>query len=345
MSLLKRKARGGVLFNLTSNFLQLAHIGQLEESPLVLQEFAELDLDHPQSCTEWLQRNLGDLRRGQYYQGYCSFHPPERVLIREIITPRRLSEPGYLAGILADHARVSTTRDWLVTALSPQDGAPLPTDGNPRHALIFGLPYTAIRRAQELLLDFGIRPRRLEVGTLSLLGSLSRHRLQTGYAHALAVCEIEHTQTRLYIVAKDGVHVLNPLPHGLLSITETAMKELNTPDVFTARRLLESPNEELIAHGRKLTRILSRHFKPAVDHFELKTGHRIDALHCAHLPTALSWLAPALGAAVDLQLVEPDPATLMAEAGIQSPDAPLGPNWLSSLSLVSSLVPPANATS
>lgn len=341
MSLLNRKARSGVLFNLTSNFLQLARIERLDEKPLDLQGFAEMAPDDEQACVKWLEERLGERRRGHYHPGYCGFHPPERVLLREIITPRRLNEPGYLQGLLAEHARLANAREWMVVALNPMDGTRLPPEGNPRHALIFGLPRSAIRRTQERLLALGIRPRRLEVSTLGLLGCLTRHRAQTGYAHAIAVCEIEQTQTRLYIIAKDGVHTLNPLPHGLLSITEAAMKELDAPDAIIARRMLETPSEELIAHSRKLTRVLSRHFKPAVDHFELKTGHRIDALHCTQLPTKLGWLAPALGTAVDLQLIEPDLAALMEEAGLKvSADGePVSPNWLASLSLISELAP------
>ena len=65
---------------------------------------------------------------------------------------------------------------------------------------------------EERLLDLGLRPRSLEVTTLPLLGILSQHIAQTGYRHAVAVCEIERDQTRVYIIAKDGIHTLLPLP-------------------------------------------------------------------------------------------------------------------------------------
>ncbi len=343
MSLFNRKARSGVLYNLTDNFLQLARIVRLDEKPLDMDGFVELPAGDENACENWLTKHFGEKRRGQFHPGYCGFHPSERVMVREIITPKRLSEPGYLHSLLAEHARISNARDWTVAALNPMDGTLLPADGNPRHALLFGVPWSAIRKTQDRLLDYGIRPRRLEVSTLGLLGCLSRHRLQTGYAHAIAVCEIELNQTRLYILAKDGVHVLASLPHGLLSITEAAMKELDAPDIGTARAQLENPPEALREQGRRLTRAISRHFKPAVDHFELKTGHRIDALHCTQLPTKLTWLAEALGAAVDLILIEPDILNLFAEGGLKvSADGePVTPNWISTLSLISELAPPA----
>lgn len=349
MSLFNRKARSGVLYNLTENFLQLARIVRLDEKPLDLDEFVELPVTDETGCADWVTKHFGEKRRGQFHPGYCGFHPAERVMVREIITPKRLNEPGYLHGLLAEHARISNARDWTVAALNPMDGTPIPADGNPRHALLFGVPWTAIRKAQDHLLDLGIRPRRLEVSTLGLLGCLSRHRLQSGYAHAIAVCEIELNQTRLYIIAKDGIHVLASLPHGLMSITEAAMKELDAPDIATARAQLENPPEALVAQGRRLTRAISRHFKPAVDHFELKTGHRIDALHCTQLPSGLTWLSEALGAAVDLALIEFDLDPLLAEGGLkvappgEGTGKPITANWLPTLSLVSELTPPANA--
>lgn len=349
MSLFNRKARSGVIYNLTDNFLQLARIVRLDEKPLDIDEFVELSASDDVGCEQWITKQFGEKSRGQFHPGYCGFHPSERVMVREIITPKRLNEPGYLHGLLAEHARISNARDWIVAALNPMDGTPIPADGNPRHALLFGVPWAAVRKAQDRLLDLGIRPRRLEVSTLGLLGCLSRHRLQTGYAHAIAVCEIELNQTRLYILAKDGVHVLASLPHGLMSITEAAMKELDAPDIATARAQLENPPEALVAQGRRLTRAISRHFKPAVDHFELKTGHRIDALHCTQLPSSLTWLSEALGAAVDLVLIEPDLDTLLAEGGLkiaapgEGTGKPITANWLPTLSLVSELAPPANA--
>ncbi|MBP6506467.1 MAG: hypothetical protein KA257_02785 [Opitutaceae bacterium] len=343
MSLFNRKARSGVLLNLTDNFIQLARIVRLDEKPLDLDHFAELSPDDETGTERWLQRHFGERRRGQFYPGYCGFHPTERVMVREIITPRRLNEPGYVHSLLAEHAKISGIRDWTVAALNPMDGTPLAPEGNPRHALLFGVPWSAIRKTQERLLDLGIRPRRLEVSTLGMLGCLTRHRIQSGYAHAIAVCEIEHTQTRLYLLAKDGVHILASLPHGLLSITEAAMKELDAPDVATARQQLEAPSEALVAQGRRFMRAISRHFKPAVDHFELKTGHRIDALHCTQLPSRLTWLADALGAAVDLALIQPNVFNLFAEGGLKVSDEgePITANWMSSLSLVSQLAPPA----
>jgi len=192
------------------------------------------------------------------------------------------------------------------------------------------------------LLKHHVRPQRLEVGTLALLGGLNCFLAHTASTQALVVCEIEYAQTRVYVLAQDGVHILAPLPHGLLSIEETALKELTVPDVTAARLVLEEPSESLLAHGRRLVRVLSRHLKPAVDHFELQTGHRLDALYCASLPTRLAWLGQMLGAAVDLQMLAPDLDAWLPTVGLQAENGgiPLSPAWLPTLSLVARFANP-----
>jgi len=188
--------------------------------------------------------------------------------------------------------------------------------------------------------DWGVRPRRLELGSTVLLGALTRYLSLTGYNHLIAVCEITRNQTHLYLIGKDGVHTPPPLPHGLLSIEEAAMKELSAPDAESARKSLEQPTEELKSHGRRLIRMLSRHLRPAVDYFEMQTGQRIGALFCAHLPERLAWLEEALAASVDLEYFSPEFAKWLPAVGIDAPGhAMLGPSWIQPLALVAQLAP------
>jgi len=155
------------------------------------------------------------------------------------------------------------------------------------------------------------------------------------------VCEIEYTQTRVYVLAKDGVHILAPLPHGLLSIEETAMKELTVPDVATARLELEEPSERLLAHGRRLVRVLSRHLsrRSITSNCRPVTAWT----PCIAPPCPPPGLArPDAGAAVDLQLLAPDLNVWLPTVGLQAENGgiPLSPAWLPTLSLVARFDPP-----
>jgi hypothetical protein len=339
-----RQARPGALINQTDNFIQLARLVRLDEKPLHVDALAEISPKDEEALTRWLGENFKDYTGTGYLPTYCGFHPAQRVLARESVYSRRLTDSGYLAGLIAEQAKVSNARDWQITALNPSEGIPMTTDGVARPGLLFGVPNTVIREQQQRLLRLGLRPRRLEVGTLALLGTLNRHLAQTGYSNSIVVCEIEHAQTRTYVVAKDGVHTLPPLPHGLLSILESALKDLGVPDVATALQQLENPPEAIQAHGRRFVRVLSRHLKPAVDHFELKTGQRIETFLFSQLPAKLEWLGLALGAAVELEVLAPNFEAWLPTAGLKvdAGNVTLNTSWLATLSLVSQLAATPN---
>ena len=334
-----RQARPGALINLTDNYVHLARLVRLGERPLEIDALTEIHPSNEDAFSTWLSTYFTDFIGRGYIPAYCGFHPAQRVIVRENLNARRFSEPNYLGPLLAEHAKISSAREWQIAALQPSEGTPPVADGVVRPGLLVGTPWTAIRELQTRFLQLGLRPRRLELGTLPMLGSLARHLAQNSLSTAIAVCEIEHGQTRTYVVAKDGVHTLSPLPHGLLSILETAMKEVGAPDIATARRQLEDPPEALKVHDRRLVRALSRHLKPAMDHFELRTGQRIDTFFCTQLPARLEWLAQALADVVELELFKPTPDAWLAASAleIKPGDVTLNSSWLSTLSLVAEL--------
>jgi len=339
--MLSRNKRSNILFNQTDHGLQLARLGRLDEKPLVVDAFTEFPATvDDDTLSEWFLANFPD--RGPGYLGcYCGFHPADRLLLRENINTRRFAEPNYLATLLAETAKLPAVKDWHLAALSAVDGEILGATTPSRPGLLFGMPQTTAREFQNRLRKLRLRPRRLEAGTLPLLGALSRHLRETAYPHSIVACEITYTQTRIYFLAKDGVHTPPALPHGLLSIEETAMKELTVPDIATARHQLEAPTEELRGHGRRLVRSITRHLKPAIDYFEMQTGQPIGAFFCGHLPTRLAWLEEALCTAVDLEFLSPPMAGWLSAAGLALPTDVAVPDrsWFQPLSLVAQVAP------
>jgi len=343
ISLLARNKRTGILWNATEHALQIARLGRFDEKPLLVDMFAELTPGDDDAVGQWLRSAFPDRGAG-YLPAYCGFHPMERVLLRESINTRRLAEPNFLPGLLAEQAKLSSVSDWQICALHPLEGEVFTTATPSRPGLLFGLPLSSAREVQQRLRKLGVRPRRLEVGSVALLGALSRYLREISYPHAAVVCEIGQTQTRIYFLARDGVHTPATLPHGLLSIQEAAMKELAAPDIATARQQLVEPTDELRAHSRRLVRMLTRHLKPAVDYFEMQTGQPIGALFCAHLPSPLGWLEEALCAVVDLEFLVPDLQSWLPSIGVElaSGAAPPPRSWFQALSLVGDLTPVAS---
>src|SRR4051812_32806082 len=103
LSFLTRNQRHGVVWNTTDHQLQLARIVRLDEKPVILDRFAELPLNDDEAASRWLRESFPD-RGPSYLAGYCGFHPTERVLLRDVINTRRLTEPNFLESLLAEHA-------------------------------------------------------------------------------------------------------------------------------------------------------------------------------------------------------------------------------------------------
>lgn len=342
-SMLTRNTRSGVLFSQNDHGVHMARLARLDEKPLVVDQLAELPMTPDDSAVgDWLRAAFPERGPG-YLAGYCGFHPVERLLQREAINTRRMAEPDFLATLLAESAKVPPLRDWHVSALHPTEGEAITAATPSRPGLLMGLPLSGVRDFQHRLRKLVIRPRRIEVGSVPLLGALTRYVRDTSYAHALVVCEIGLGQTRVYFLAKDGVHTPAILPHGLISIMEAAMKELSAPGIGVARDALFAPTDELRGHSRRLVRMLTRHLRPAIDYFEMQTGQPIGGLYCAHLPSRLGWLEEALCAAVDLEFFVPDLAKWLPSVGLRLPEGAPAPDrsWFQPLSLLAQLAPPA----
>ncbi len=338
LSFLNRRAQGAVLWNATDHLVHVARLGRLDVRPLRSEAMAEFAPGDETEIAAWVRDGAPE-RGGGFKAGYCGFHPPDRVLWREGINAKRLAEPDYLPGLLAEGAKVAAGAGWHVTAVNPVEGEVLTPTSLSRPGLVVGLPLAAVREQQQRLCRAGVRPRRLEVGSLTLLGSLTRFMRESAYPHATVACEIGVGHTRVYFLAKDGVHTPATLPHGLVSIMEAAMKELDLPGIGAARDALYAPTEELRAKGRRLVRMLTRHLKPAIDYFEMQTGQPIGALHAAHLPAPLGWLEEALGEAVELEFFVPDMPAWLKMAGLElTPGQPMPPrSWFQAFGLVGQL--------
>lgn len=343
LSMLTRNTRSGVLLSQNDHGVHVARLARLDEKPVVVDQFAELPMSPDDSAVaDWLRSAFPERGPG-YLAGYCGFHPVERLLQREAINTRRMAEPDFLATLLAESAKVPPLRDWHVAALHPAEGEAITAATPSRPGLLLGVPLSGVRDFQQRLRKLNTRPRRIEVGSVPLLGALTRYVRDTNYANALVVCEIGLGQTRVYFLAKDGVHTPAILPHGLISIMEAAMKELAAPGIGVARDALFSPTDELRGHSRRLVRMLTRHLRPAIDYFEMQTGQPIGGLYCAHLPSRLGWLEEALCAAVDLEFFVPDFAKWLPSVGLRLPECgpPLDRSWFQPLSLIAQLTPPA----
>jgi hypothetical protein len=295
---------------------------------------AEFDSDDETGFHQWLGQHFE--KQNAWVPAVASFCPPEALLQRESLQPRKLAESDYLPTLVKDQYKIEQPANWKIQVLSPLEGELVPAEGTQRPALVCGVSHTDVHLMQQRLLDHRLLPYRLEMGILPLLGAITDHQERLGDKRAVVVVVIEQEHTAAYIIGKEGVHTPAPVRHGFSSIVQAARREFELTTAAYIRERLLHADDELLLRASKFVRAIGRDLKPLVDSYEMTTGQPVGGIYCAYLPPALAWIAEPLAQVIGRTPYTFDFAVWQANAGITTAEgvAPPGPHWLGALSLV-----------
>jgi len=326
-----RKARRGLIIELNPHRTLVAGLAAWDDKPLMIDCMAEFEADDREGLRSWLQSK----HERTFVPAFCSFAPPEWQLVRESISPRRLTEPNYLTELARDRLKLISPAEWQLHLLHPLEGEVVAPTGAQRPVLISAVPHSAVRETQQLLLDLSIMPYRLEVGVLSTMGAILSYNSRRVDTRACVMLQIGAEETTAWILGKEGVHTPNPIKIGYSSIEKLAMKEFGLLDVAEVRDRLMTVEEELLLRATRFVRPLVRELKPIFDSYELTTGQRVGELYCNALPAWLSWINEPLASGTGLGTFAIDCNEWMQTANISAdPELIFSPQWFNLLTLV-----------
>lgn len=302
--------------------------------PVVLECTAEFDADDETGLRHWLAQNFE--KQNAWVPAVASFCPPEGLLQRESLQPRRLTDADYLPDLVRDQYKIDQPANWKIQVLSPLEGELVAPEGTQRPALICGVSYSDVQLMQQRLLDHRLLPYRLEMGVLPLLGAITEHQERAGDKHAVVVVVIEQEHTAAYILGKEGVHTPAPVRHGFSSIVQAARREFDLNTAAEVRQRLHQSDDELLLRASKFVRAIGRDLKPLVDSYEMTTGQPVGGIYCAYLPPPLAWIAEPLAQVIGRTPYTFDSVVWQQQVGIQSGGEvpPPGHHWTGALSLV-----------
>jgi hypothetical protein len=326
-----KNARRGLLIELTPHRTLVAGLAALEQRPLLIDCMAEFD----RADRDGLQRWLKSIHDRSYLPAYCSFVPRDWQLARESITPRRLTEPGYLTELGREKLKLTNPEDWLLHLISPLEGELITSEGGQRPALVSAVSHAAVRETQQWLLDTGIMPYRLEVGVLPLIGAVLKYNEGRKDTRACVILELGAEQSTVWILGSEGVHTPAPIKAGYNLIEKNACKEFGLETSEQAQARLANVEEELLLRAGRLVRPIARELKPIFDSFELTTGQRVGELFCTSLPPWLSWVNEPLATATGLEIFAIDCNKWLKTVNLRAaPDLDFPPRWFSPLALI-----------
>lgn len=270
----------------------LARLSQ-EESPSVVEELKEFAANDISGLQAYLKTAEGKGPTG-YAHARCGIYPARRLIRRHTMDLKRVKEPAYVPEVLSQTFRVEAEK-YTTLLLNPDNGSEYDiAKGNQKEALFCGVPSEDIIQWQDKLLELGVYPERLELGTVALLGALVNYQKFKQSKTPLLLLEMGEEATQCFILTADGVDISRPIASGIAAMIPVVQKELGLKDEESAKKLFYSNTFDFTSMGGALIKKLLKELQSSIGFYEVQTGQSIGAVLCTQLPASLAWLSPTI---------------------------------------------------
>lgn len=320
----------GLFLDLIGDFALVARTTGTR-APFTIEELLEVDLSDAAAAPATLRSVLG--LRGGFAMATCAIYPPSRVVARVAVESRKLRDDGYLASQVAEALKIEPAR-YRLAPLSPVDGSDAMATRSPlKEILICGALEDELNLSQARLLELGIFPDRMELGTVAAIGGITSLVNFAEPRVPTLLLEIGHDQTLVFVVSREGVDITRSVNFGISSMIPIVQKELGLKDEESARKLFFSNSFDFTGMGPQLTKRLLRELQASIGFYEVQTGQSIVQLCCTLLPTKINWLQRTLADVLGMKVLKPDYAAWLNAMNIQLGPAvaagELGAMWTS----------------
>lgn len=243
-----------------------------------------------------LLREIQPKRGGSsgYIHANCGVYTTRRIVRRATLDPKRFKEPEYLSEVVSAQFRIEPDK-YTLAALNANTGADFDLEsGSDKEAIFAGMPSEEISSIQKRLLEMGVYPSRLEIGTLATLGAIVDYLSFASVKTPTLVLEIDAEATQAFILSESGVDTSRPIAQGLDAMIPAVQKELGLKDEESARKLFYSNTFDFTGMGPVLVKRLIKELQSSIGFYEVQTGQSIGQVLCTLLPPKMGWLQGAI---------------------------------------------------
>ena len=316
----------------------IARLSQAE-APFLVEELKELPASDLGALSEWVKGTEGKSSTG-YAHATCGIYPAKRLVRRQTLDLKRVKEPAYFNEIYTQQFRIEPDK-YTIKALNFTDGSDYDTiKATQKEALFCGLQSDEIISTQDMLLEHGIYPERLELGTLATLGGMVNYLKFKQSKSPLLILEMGDELTQSFIVNADGVDISRPIPSGIAAMIPVVQKELGLKDEESAKKLFYSNTFDFTSMGGALVKKLLKELQSSIGFYEVQTGQSIGNVFCTQLPANLGWLGTTMAGALGVPQLKIDMLTWLESLGIKlAPSVTPNPpdeRWAGLFSLIAS---------
>jgi hypothetical protein len=292
-----------------------------DAAPLEIEELKECELKDEDAIAQILR----DLQPRKPPSGYLhadvGIYPPRRVVRKHTLELKKMKEAGYMDEVVTQQLRIEQDK-YELRRLNATDGAEYDmTRAVQKEALFCGAPKEDIISAQESLLNHGIFPECLELGSVATLGALVDYLTFEKSKSPTLVLDVGNETTHSFIVSSAGVEASRPIPQGLEAMVPVVQKELGLKDEESARKLFRSNTFDFTGMGPLLIKRLLKELQSSIGFYEVQTGQSIGQVICIQLSPKLGWLEGALAGSLGISALKVNPVPWLRARQISVPDA------------------------
>ena len=255
-----------------------------------------------------------------YIHATVGIYPAKRLVRRHTLEPKRIKEPAYMAEICSQQLRIEQDK-YVIAILNASDGSDFDGARAQKDVMFCGLPSEDAAAAQTALLDDGIYPERLELGSVATLGGVVDCLAQAKSKTPTLVLEIGADAIHSFIVTANGVEASRPIPQGLDAMVPIVQKELGLKDEESAKKLFYSNTFDFTGMGPLLIKKLLKELQSSIGFYEVQTGQSVGRVLSTQLSPKLQWLDGAIAGALGISSLKLDPLPWLHSRQITLADA------------------------
>ncbi|WP_309396252.1 hypothetical protein [Cerasicoccus maritimus] len=338
------KGSSKALFVELSEFsLLVARVSSLEP-PITVEGVEEIPLSEGVEGVRSTLLALVGNPKIQYAHAVCGIYPPTRVIRRATLdNPAKTKDPAYLPEFLKNQFKIDVGT-YAVSVLNAAGGGEFGTDKTAGKELVFcGAPRTDLAAEQQRLVDYGIFPTRVEIGSVATVGAVLDYQQMKGEKSPTLILEMGYDDAMVLVCNGKSLDVARPVPYGLRSMYPIVQKELGLKDEESAKKLFGSSTFDFAEMGPTLLKKLMKELQASTGFYEVQTGQTIGNIFLGLAPDNLGWIASTLSKTLGVNVLKPDYETWMEHQGIKVANGVdlgnLGPRWFGLFSLMGNYAP------
>lgn len=289
-------------------------------TPILIEAIEEIPLGGDSNAIAIAVRKLAGVKTNGYLNGACVVYPERRIVRQILIDTPKGTEADFVLKALSENLS-GVPAELSAHCLSPVTGAEVdPAAYGKKEVIACGVPNSDIVDLQKQMLEHGIYPNRIELGTIGSIGFLQDALIWKGANAPSLFLEIEKRFSNAVIVGPKGIEMSRRIETGSEDIALALKEELNLKDEGTAYKLLSSKDFDFSSISRKILRRLMRELQSSIGFYEVQTGQSVSWVHCSSRAASMDWLENSIGDLLNLEPFTLDLAGWLKANGIECAD-------------------------